>query len=198
MLSYIDYMLTHSRKFESHYTFLYDGKETDAFRLVPASDNRYSGIFKGQHSEIEWDSVAFHPADVSTTQPYLLHPCAISRLKEAALKESVKLGLDSIAEAVSYYYDYYKSEDQMLQVYILANYVTSSNDFPVLVKFDSKGDQLTSIKEHKLKGLVNWTIASDRVTTETVDAWRYIKLDWKVVKELSPTFYDTVLKGAKP
>lgn len=201
MLGVFEYMREKARHREDHYTFTFEGKETESYRLVIDKDAYPDTYFKRGNDQIEMDKVTFNPHELNSERPYLINQDAIERLKEGNLINVIKVELESMATAVSYFYDHYKEDDVELTVYRLANYHTASSGnspMAVLVRFEHKGDQLRSVVEHNLTGLTTHSLYGGQVTKETVAAWRYKKMDWRDVRELSPTFVEKVLKGRQP
>lgn len=202
MLDFFEYMRLKAETQENHYTFTHQGSVTEPYRLIIDNESYPNVRFRATNGhEIELDKVTFIERELNYERPYLINQDAVERLKEENLQETIKVELDSMATAVSYFYDHYKEVDVELVVYCLQNYhtATSGNSpMAVLVKFESKGSQLNSIKDHKLSGLVSHSLYTGQVSRETVEAWRYKKMDWRDVRELCPTFVEIVLKGRQP
>lgn len=197
MLDYIEYMKIVARRQVSSYTFTLGRTVTEPFTLK--IDQYDDAIFEKADGNIPMDKIAWHPSEVSERHPYLINQQAIARLKEETLTYNIARELDSMAEAIARYYDYYKDNDLKLVVYRLDNYNSNQNhDMVTLVRFEQRGSVLNSIKEHKLTGLTSRCLSEGTVSRETLEAWRYRVMDWRDIRELSPTFFETVLRGDSP
>lgn len=197
MLDYIEYMKILARQQVSSYTFTLGNTVTVPYTLN--IDQFGDGSFRGPDDSIQLDKIAWHPSEVSERHPYLINQGAIARLKEDTLIYNIKRELDSMAEAIARYYDYYKDQDYKLVVYRLDNYNSNQNhDMVTLVRFEFRGEAMSSVKEHKLTGLTSRCLSEGTVSRETLEAWRYRAMDWRDIRELSPTFFETVLRGDSP
>lgn len=152
-------------------------------------------ILEATDKKTSWDvhhyNVSWQKEDLSISIKFYIPELYIKDAKADALRENICTELMSTAHSIRHYYDYYKSDEQVFSVYVLKDYdVRQKEHSPVLYRFDAKGDVMRESVNHKLQGIQPSTHCNGTgtVSSETVEAWRYKRMDWKDIAVLCPEF----------